>query len=168
MGAAAVMMAAGEKLPSNVKAAVEDCGYTSAWSVLSYQMKSQFHLPAFPFLYCADFVTRIRAGYGMKEADALKCVAGTRLPMFFIHGTEDRFVPFEMMKELYDVCRSEKECLAVDRRGPCAGSAGGRGRVLGTGCFGLWTGIWKDSRQRYRFLEIDTNKWEVILDTLSR
>ena len=53
MGAAAVMMAAGEKLPSNVKAAVEDCGYTSAWSVLSYQMKSQFHLPAFPFLYCA-------------------------------------------------------------------------------------------------------------------
>ena len=113
MGAAAVMMAAGEKLPSNVKAAVEDCGYTSAWSVLSYQMKSQFHLPAFPFLYCADFVTRIRAGYGMKEADALKCVAGTRLPMFFIHGTEDRFVPFEMMKELYDACRSEKECLAV-------------------------------------------------------
>lgn len=100
MGAAAVMMA-------------EDCGYTSAWSVLSYQMKSQFHLPAFPFLYCADFVTRIRAGYGMKEADALKCVAGTRLPMFFIHGTEDRFVPFEMMKELYDACRSEKECLAV-------------------------------------------------------
>ena len=113
MGAAAAMMAAGEKLPSNVKAAVEDCGYTSAWSVLSYQMKSQFHLPAFPFLYCADFVTRIRAGYGMKEADALKCVAGTRLPMFFIHGTEDRFVPFEMMKELYDACRSEKECLAV-------------------------------------------------------
>ena len=49
----------------------------------------------------------------MKEADALKCVAGTRLPMFFIHGTEDRFVPFEMMKELYDACRSEKECLAV-------------------------------------------------------
>ena len=33
MGAAAVMMAAGEKLPSNVKSAVEDCGYTSAWSV---------------------------------------------------------------------------------------------------------------------------------------
>jgi len=114
MGAAAVMMAAGGNLPPNVKAAVEDCGYTSAWSVLSYQMKSQFHLPAFPLLYCADFVTRIRAGYGLKEADALKCVAGTRLPMFFIHGTEDRFVPFKMMKELYDACKSEKECLAVE------------------------------------------------------
>ncbi|MCD7995342.1 MAG: alpha/beta hydrolase [Clostridia bacterium] len=114
MGASAVMMAAGGKLPPNVKAAVEDCGYTSAWSVLSYQMKSQFHLPAFPFLYCADLVTRIRAGYGMKEADALKCVAGTSLPIFFIHGTEDRFVPFRMMKELYDACGSEKECLAVE------------------------------------------------------
>lgn len=113
MGAASVMMAAGEELPPNVKAAVEDCGYTSAWSVLSYQMKSQFHLPAFPFLYCADLVARIRAGYGIKDADALKCVARTRLPVFFIHGTEDRFVPFKMMKELYDACKSQKECLAV-------------------------------------------------------
>lgn len=31
MGAAAVMMAAGEKLPENVIAIIEDCGYSSLW-----------------------------------------------------------------------------------------------------------------------------------------
>ena len=41
----------------------------------------------------------------------MKCVAGTRLPMFFIHGTEDRFVPFEMMKELYDCLLYTSRCV---------------------------------------------------------
>ena len=31
MGAATVMMTAGEPLPPNVRAIVEDCGYTTAW-----------------------------------------------------------------------------------------------------------------------------------------
>ncbi len=33
MGAAAVMMVSGEKLPENVKAIIEDCGYTSVWDI---------------------------------------------------------------------------------------------------------------------------------------
>ncbi|KMW13036.1 alpha/beta hydrolase [Enterocloster citroniae] len=114
MGAAAVMMAAGEPLPDHVKAAMEDCGYTSAWDVLKYQLKAQFHLPAFPALTCAGLMTRLKAGYGLKEADALKSVSRTKLPILFIHGTEDRFVPFEMCRMLYDACKSEKEYLAVE------------------------------------------------------
>lgn len=114
MGAATVMMAAGECLPKNVKAIVEDCGYTSAWEVLKYQLKAQFHLPAFPALTCAGLVTRLKAGYGFKDADAVKCVSRTKLPILFIHGTEDSFVPFEMSKRLYDACSSEKEYLAVE------------------------------------------------------
>ena len=34
MGAATTMMTLGEELPSNVKAAIEDCGYTNAWDVI--------------------------------------------------------------------------------------------------------------------------------------
>lgn len=114
MGAATVMMAAGEALPSNVKAIVEDCGYTSAWDILKYQLKAQFHLPPFPALVCASLITRLKAGYGLKEANAISCVSRTNIPILFIHGTEDRFVPFEMSKRLYDACKGEKEYLAVE------------------------------------------------------
>lgn len=114
MGAATVMMAAGEALPSNVKAIVEDCGYTSAWDILKYQLKAQFHLPAYPVLACASLITRLRAGYGLKEANAINCVSKTKIPILFIHGTEDSFVPFEMSKRLYEACKSDKEYLAVE------------------------------------------------------
>ena len=114
MGAAAVMMAAGEALPSNVKAVVEDCGYTSAWDVLKYQLKKQFHLPAFPALTCAGLVNFLKNRYWLKDADAVKCVSRAKIPILFIHGTEDRFVPFEMSRTLYDACNSKKEYLAVE------------------------------------------------------
>ena len=48
MGGATVMMVSGENLPSNVKAIVEDCGYTSAWDEFSYQLKLIFNIPEFP------------------------------------------------------------------------------------------------------------------------
>lgn len=48
MGGATVMMTSGEKLPENVKAFIEDCGYSSVNGELSYQLKEMFNLPAFP------------------------------------------------------------------------------------------------------------------------
>ena len=47
MGAATVMMAAGEEdLPNQVKAVVEDCGYTSVWEEFQVQIRKMCHLPA--------------------------------------------------------------------------------------------------------------------------
>lgn len=39
MGAATVMMTLGKDIPRNIKAAIEDCGYTSAWDEFAYQLK---------------------------------------------------------------------------------------------------------------------------------
>ena len=47
MGAATVMMTSGEKLPDNVKAIVEDCGYSTVNQELQYQLKELFNLPSF-------------------------------------------------------------------------------------------------------------------------
>ena len=52
MGGATVMMASGLELPANVRAAVEDCGYTSVWDIFRDELKAVFHLPAFPFCIC--------------------------------------------------------------------------------------------------------------------
>lgn len=63
MGAATVMMTSGEKLPDNVKAFVEDCGYSSVKGELGYQLKEMFNLPAFPLIPVTSLVTKVRAGY---------------------------------------------------------------------------------------------------------
>lgn len=101
MGAATTMMTAGEDTPDNVKAFVEDCGYTSVWDVFASELQLRFHLPEFPILYTASGVAKLRAGYTFGEASALTQVEKCDKPMLFIHGTADDFIPYEMMDTLY-------------------------------------------------------------------
>ncbi|MDO3412296.1 alpha/beta hydrolase [Saccharibacillus sp. CPCC 101409] len=117
MGGATVMMTSGEDLPPQVKAIVEDCGYTSVKDELAYQMKRMYKLPAFPMLPATEALTRFKAGYSFTEASALSQVRRCRTPMLFIHGSNDQFVPTSMVHELYEACPSEKELLIVDGAG---------------------------------------------------
>lgn len=117
MGAATVSMVSGEDLPSNVKAIVADCGYTSVWDEFAYQLDDLFSLPEFPILNVSSLVAKVRAGYFLGEASTLKQVAKSKTPILFIHGDEDDFVPYYMMDELYDATSSEKEKLTIKNAG---------------------------------------------------
>ena len=109
MGGATVMMISGEVLPKQVKAVIEDCGYTSVYDQLAYQLKRMYHLPSFPILLTTSLLCKIKAGYFFAEASALKQLKKNTLPMLFIHGDEDTFVPTEMVWKLYEACSAEKE-----------------------------------------------------------
>ena len=50
MGAATVLMASGDELPSNVKAIIADSGYTSVWDIFASEAKKRFNIPKFPVL----------------------------------------------------------------------------------------------------------------------
>ncbi|MDF2523628.1 MAG: alpha/beta hydrolase [Clostridiales bacterium] len=113
MGGAAVMMVSGEKLPYNVKAIVEDSGYESAWGIFSSELKLRFNLPQFPILYMVDTIANYRAGYSFKEASALNQIKRSKIPILFIHGDKDDFVPVNMVYELYEAATGEKDILIV-------------------------------------------------------
>lgn len=114
MGGATVMMTTGEPdLPANVKCAVEDCGYTSAWDEFAGQLQELYGLPTFPILDATNLVTQIRAGYDIKKASAVEQVKKSRTPTLFIHGEEDAFVPFWMLDVVYEAAACEKEKLVV-------------------------------------------------------
>lgn len=118
MGGATVMMVSGEELPSNVKCIIEDCGYSSVWDEFALQLDSLFHAPPFPLLYMADLTCRLRAGYGFKEASAVDQLQKATLPMLFIHGEEDTFVPYSMLDVVYEACASpQKEKLTIPGAG---------------------------------------------------
>lgn len=117
MGAATVLMVSGEELPPQVKAVIADCGYTSVYAQLAYQLKRMFRLPTFPLLETTSLVTKLKAGYTFQEASALEQVKKSRVPVLFIHGSSDRFVPTEMVWQLYNACLGEKEILVVEGAG---------------------------------------------------
>ncbi len=114
MGGATVMMLSGEALPEQVKVIIEDCGYSSVEKQLSYQLNRLYHLPSFPLLYTTSILTKIQAGYDFSEASAVEQVKHASVPILFIHGGSDSFVPTEMVYEVYNACSTEKELLIVD------------------------------------------------------
>ncbi|WP_300728668.1 alpha/beta hydrolase [uncultured Bacteroides sp.] len=113
MGAATTMMVSGEKLPGYIRCFVEDCGYTSVWDQFGKELKEQFGLPKFPLLYTASWMCDLQNGWNFTEASALKQVAKCRLPMFFIHGDKDDYVPTWMVYKLYDAKPQPKEIWVV-------------------------------------------------------
>ena len=107
-------MASGQDLPSNVKAIISDCAYTSAYDVFAYEFKTYLNTPSFPIVDFTSLVTTLRAGYSLKDASAINEVKKSKIPTLFIHGDSDKIVPYTMMNELYDAATCEKEKLLVE------------------------------------------------------
>lgn len=115
MGGATVLMASGEEeLPRQVKAIVSDSPYESVYQLFSYQMTRMFYLPAFPLLDSTSLLTKIRAGYSFREASVLNEVEKTDVPILYIHGKSDTFVPVEMANDLYHHTASKAELFMVE------------------------------------------------------
>lgn len=115
MGGATVLMATGLELPKQVKGIIADCAFTSPWDIFASVLQSGFYLPRFPILNVADRICRRRAGFGFKECSTLDCMRTNRIPVLFIHGGADTFVPTQMSSQNYEACVAEKELLIVKR-----------------------------------------------------
>ena len=116
MGGATVMDVAGEKLPHQVKAIIEDCGYTSVWDIFKAHIDMN-NIESEVALHMASLVTKIRAGYYLEDVRPIEQVKKSQTPMLFIHGAEDNFVPFSMVNELYNAATGPKEKLVIQGAG---------------------------------------------------
>ncbi len=119
MGAATVVMAADREvgLPANVKAVIADCGYTSPWEIVCDVAKKTYHLPKFPVMHIFRLAVRIDAGFDLCSVSAEKAAANTDIPIFFAHGTGDKFVPYEMSVRNQRAHAAESYLFSVENAG---------------------------------------------------
>ena len=114
MGGAAVMMACGEGLPSNVICAIEDCGFSSIKEQFDHTLKNMMQIPSQPLMTCANFVTHFKTGIDInKDGYSTKSLQNCKIPMLFIHGTADKFVPFWMLDKNYNAHPGPKQKYIV-------------------------------------------------------
>ena len=95
MGAATVLMASGLPLPKNVKGILADAPFTSPKAIIR-KVCGDIHVPpglAWPFLWLA---ARLFGSFDPLAADAAEAVKHAKIPILFIHGEDDRFVPCDM------------------------------------------------------------------------
>ena len=116
MGAATVMMTTGEQLPSNVKACIEDAGYSTALEEFAQVYNSLEEKPpvsADVLLPLLRGIARFRAGYDLGKASPYEAVQRSKTPTLFIHGEEDSFIPCWMMNKLFEAAACEKMSMLV-------------------------------------------------------
>lgn len=116
MGAATVMMAAGEILPPNVVCVMADCGYSSQEKIIKKVIKDM-HLPPnilYPFIKLG---ARIYGGFDLEETSPVEAVARSKTPIVFIHGDSDDFVPFDMSVECFNASGAKKKLVTIENAG---------------------------------------------------
>ena len=113
MGAATVLMVSELSIPKNVKCIIADSGYSNAYKELEWVVEKRGFLPAFLLLPVANFFSKIFSKCDLKKANPIGSVKKTTLPILFIHGEADNFVPCFMSKQMFEVSNKEKCSLSL-------------------------------------------------------
>lgn len=120
MGSTSVLMSLGTGLPENVKCVIADCGFTSPYDEFLHVLKNRLRLPRQPLLFIAELFARCFAGFSFREYSTVTALRENRLPVLFVHGEQDSFVPVRFTVENYAACAGEKRLVTV----PDAGHGG--------------------------------------------
>lgn len=111
MGSASILLLCGQnELPSNVKFAVSDCSFTTIREQFT-SVLNEYHIPLNPIISTVDKISKSKCGFSIDEISPIKAVPDIKIPMLFVHGKSDGFVPVKMVYELYNACTSEKDLL---------------------------------------------------------
>ena len=114
MGADTALMLAGEPVKSSVKAIVAEGAYDNAWDVVKEEYKVRHEdWPAFPILNMINPVLKVWGGYSLKEADAVKQVKQTDIPILYIQGDGDTYATADMTKALDQATASTHEVFTI-------------------------------------------------------
>ena len=118
MGATiALMTAALPDVPKNLAGVSADCGYSHPRKEVCHVLKSNMKLPVFPLYHIADLICRARSGFSFNECDLVKEINGITVPVLFIHGLADDFVPPYHTEWMHEAFEGKKELILVENAG---------------------------------------------------
>ena len=116
MGAATVVMAAGDEKLRNVIYVLADCPYSSARRIIKKVVK-EMKLPPeiiYPFIKLGALIF---GHFRLEEDSPIEAVKRAKVPIIFFHGETDDFVPCDMSRELYEACPTKKMLVTVQGAG---------------------------------------------------
>ena len=108
MGSATVLMSTERDYPDNVKLIIADCGFTSPIDIFEHVVKTTMKIPFKLFIPVFGLLCKKKAGFDVNELSTVDALKNCKIPVFFIHGEADTYVPMEMTLRSYEACASEK------------------------------------------------------------
>ena len=114
MGATTVMMAANLELPNNIRGIIADCGFTAPPDIIKKVAREAFNINADPILPSLNILCKAFGKFSLYETSTTKALSESNIPIFFIHGKCDGFVPCEMTEISHKAASGEKYICLVE------------------------------------------------------
>lgn len=125
LGGATTCFLADKNLPKQVKVLVADCAFSEMRKVLAHVSYYSTHIPPCLTMPGPERWFHRLTGLDYDTETPLKAVSAAKLPMYFVVGEQDRYVPMEHTLQLYNACPSEKELAVIRGAGHAAALAVG-------------------------------------------
>ncbi len=117
VGAVAVMNAAGDYLPTNVKCAIEDGGFSGIREEILHMVRKISNIDGKFLMPSVDFYVGQFLHFSMNDVSVRRQLRQSVTPMLFVHGTEDDIVPTSMLFDNYYSCASAKDLYTAEGKG---------------------------------------------------
>ena len=78
-------------------------------------MLRDFKLPVEFFYWFIKFGAKLFGGFSIESNSPMEAVKRSSVPMIFVHGDHDDFIPCQMSKDLYAACSSEIKGLHISK-----------------------------------------------------
>ncbi|MBE6619395.1 MAG: alpha/beta hydrolase [Ruminococcaceae bacterium] len=117
MGASTVLMAGELDMPENLIAIIADCGFTSPKEIIASVIKKRYHIPPQIIMPGMNVWAKLLAKYSFDEISTCDTLKNVKVPVLFIHGRADDFVPCYMTERAFEACVTEKEVIYVENAG---------------------------------------------------
>lgn len=114
MGGGTVLEYAGMKRhEKQIKFIIADCPYSDLSKLMEHQLHGLNSVPRYPFYMWIERFTYVRAGFSFRDISPIRAISDSSIPIFFIHGDADTFVPTYMSEEMFKAKRKGKNKLLL-------------------------------------------------------
>lgn len=104
MGAATVLQYS--DINKHVKFIISDCAFSDLKELLLIRIKEDYSIILYPILYLvlhlSNILARIKAKFNYNWIKPIEAVKRSTIPIMFIHGNKDYFVPWHMSISMYN------------------------------------------------------------------
>lgn len=100
MGAATVLQYCA--IDKRIAFCIEDCGYSDVFDLFRHRLKEDYKINFIPLLYIADILMKFKYSWNFKSASPITFIKDIDIPILFIHGDKDDYVPTYMVYDLFN------------------------------------------------------------------
>ena len=111
MGSATCLLE--QKDDQRIRFVISDAGFTCLETLIKEQMR-QKHLPTWLFFGLTNWFVKRLAGFDLSKVCPIEAIQDASIPMLFVHGKQDRFIPYQHAINLYASYSGKKRLFLAD------------------------------------------------------